>query len=497
VTSSSAASVLAVMLVAGLGCLAVSYLIGVASPAVHDEFAYLNSADTFLKGRFYNPTHPLWEFFETFHILQQPVNASKYFPGQAIFLAIGKYFGGHAIVGVWLSIAVFIGAAFWMFLGCTTWRFAMLGVFLMLTHFALTTYWAHSYWGGAAAAAGGALVVGALFRVLREVRPLDGVIIAVGFCLLAITRPYESVALALIVGTVLIVKLWRIPGKKQFLIRFGIPAGVVAIIGASLFGYYNYQITGSPTTLPYTVYEAKHTRMPLFLWQAPRKEMVYPHDVFESFDEELLGAYEQQHSVEGFVAEKSNRVRQLWHFFVGPVLALPLLLSLFYVRDIYVRISLAVVVLTLFSTALSVVTQVHYIAPAVASLYVLIVKALEKIDKTIVWKIPIGRVLSGSVIVGSLLILQLNLQKAVLDSTPTEWVRERNKIIKKLNAIEGDHLVVVRYIDRHLYIREWVYNEPDIDDAKIVWARDLGAEKNQRLFDYFPDRQVWRVNTDL
>jgi hypothetical protein len=39
---------------------------------------------------------------------------------------------------------------------------------------------------------------------------------------------------------------------------------------------------------------------------------------------------------------------------------------------------------------------------------------------------------------------------------------------------------------------EWVYNEPSIDDARIVWARDMG-DKNQELLDHFPDRTVWRV----
>jgi hypothetical protein len=41
---------------------------------------------------------------------------------------------------------------------------------------------------------------------------------------------------------------------------------------------------------------------------------------------------------------------------------------------------------------------------------------------------------------------------------------------------------------------EWVYNSADIDGSKVVWARDMGREKNQELLQYFRERQVWTVN---
>ena len=40
---------------------------------------------------------------------------------------------------------------------------------------------------------------------------------------------------------------------------------------------------------------------------------------------------------------------------------------------------------------------------------------------------------------------------------------------------------------------EWVYNEADIDGAKVVWAREIDSAQNRKLFDYFKDRHVWLV----
>ncbi len=52
------------------------------------------------------------------------------------------------------------------------------------------------------------------------------------------------------------------------------------------------------------------------------------------------------------------------------------------------------------------------------------------------------------------------------------------------------HLVFVS----HGVQREWVHNEAAIDEARVVWARDLGVRENATLRRYYPDRKVWLLD---
>src|SRR5262249_45969934 len=125
-------------------------------------------AETFISGRLTNPTHPMWEHFETFHEIMRPTYMSKYPPGQALFLAMGWKWLGDPWFGVWISFGLFAASLCWMLQNWIPPVYAVLGTVITLTRVSVLGYWMNSYWGGAVAAIGGCLLLGALPRLAQE-----------------------------------------------------------------------------------------------------------------------------------------------------------------------------------------------------------------------------------------------------------------------------------------------------------------------------------------
>jgi hypothetical protein len=69
---------------------------------------------------------------------------------------------------------------------------------------------------------------------------------------------------------------------------------------------------------------------------------------------------------------------------------------------------------------------------------------------------------------------------------------------RELEKIPGQLLVFVHYnYPQHPFQDEWVYNRADIDGARIVWARDLGREEDEKLLQYYPNRKPLVLEPDV
>ncbi|MGO8790918.1 MAG: hypothetical protein ACLQVL_26540 [Terriglobia bacterium] len=512
---------LAVLLV-GLLALAIRVAllpnVPVPKPGFHDDFGYLLAADTFAHGRLANPTHPMWIHFESIYINQKPTYMPMYYAGQGLVMALGQVIGRNYWLGVWLSGAAMCAAICWMLQGWLPPGWALLGGLLSIMRLASFSYWVNSYCGGPLAAIGGALVLGAVPRIKRHWRLRDVVFLGLGLALLANTRPYESLFFGIPIAIAALV--WILgkdcPSWRELIPRIVLPLGLVLAATMVGMGYFFWRVTGSPFRIPYQVNLDTYIAVPYFPWQPLNLTHVYHHPVLERFYLHGWQMYEYSLAHKSPLGALATKASGFYRFFVGPLLALPLLVMLathpweFFRKSFTGKTGFLVAVCgaTSIGLALPIFFSPHYAAPMTAATYALVLQAMRYLR---LWRWRGKRAGLGMARAIPVICVVLFLLRAAAPQlhipTPVEWKYtwdsehyqnlDRAKALAQLEALPGEQLVMVRYNQYHDLNNEWVYNWADIDAAKIVWARDMGDAANGELIRYFPKRSVWLAQPDL
>jgi hypothetical protein len=474
-------------------------VLGVPSPRWEDEFSYLLAADTFAHGRITNPTHPMWQHFETLHEIQQPTYMSMYPPAQGLVLAAGQRLG-HPWIGQLFITAVMCGAICWMLQGWVPPGWALLGGMLAALRLGLLSYWMNGYWSSSVVALGGALVLGALPRIRRRARAGDAILMALGLAILANSRPYEGFVLSLPVLAAMLLWLFGRRHRNNPWLHVVLPIVLLSAITAVATGYYYHRVTGRATRMTYVVDRSQYAIAPYFLWQKPNPEPNYRHADMRDFYHWELSLYQENITPRGFLRRTADKISLCWSFYLGPLLILPLLAFPCLFRDRRMRFPLLALAIFIVGLGLEVFTFPHYFAPATCLLYLVLIQCMRHLR---LWRWdgkPTGLAMVRAIPVLCLAMVILRVSAAALH-TPIEpaWPRgnlDRADIEHRLQNTPGEHVIFVRYEKAHDPHKEWVYNSADIDASKVVWAHDMGEEQNQALLRYFEARRAWELDAD-
>lgn len=480
----------AVVVATGVAAFLVSATVGGLRPmvpAVTDEYSQLLAGETFALGRLANPPHPLWRHFEASQVLQQPTYASKYPPGQGLAIAAGLVATGRRDVGVWLGYALAAAALCWMLQGWLPGRWAVIGSALFVLQPELQTQWAQTYWGGSIALLGGALLLGALPRVLAKADPGSAALLATGVLVLANSRPFTGAVLSIPVALAI---LWRrgrgsSAERARWARRVALPAAAVLVLGGAGMGFYNARVTGSPWKLPYALHQETYAYAPLFLWQGARVPTTRSADMQAIHRSVLAGVERERASPESFARSRGRSLYVIWATLLRVIPSLALLALPQVLRRGSMRFAAGLLALS-FAACLSVSwSAARYLAPALPLLWVLVVQGCRYLA------VGASRGRLGGLL-PALLLAQAGLFVArsaiYVGGAPRAPLRQQ--IERALAGLPSDDLVLVEY-DPDRVSTDLTFNAPDIDASPIVWARSLGPEADAELLRYYPDRRVW------
>lgn len=470
-------------------------------PAIRDEFSYLLAADTFSQGRLTNATHPMWQHFSSAHIIHEPSYQSKYPPGQALTLAFGQIFTGHPITGVWITLALASAAVCWMLQAWLPKGWAFLGGLLMVANVGIFSLWGQTYWGGGVSLLGGALLFGSLRRLLTRQSAWNAMLFAVALVILANSRPFEGLIASLCAGAILFCYiLANRPLLRSHLTSLIIPVVIVLVPAGAVMGYFNWAVTGYAHKLPYQVWMEQsgtsilHTITSEVIERTgadgPAQEPPAPKTEWER---KYLADY---------MAARRPIIKffRQYSFYIGIPLTIPFLFWPMLLSNRWVLFA-AITCISVFTGIFLNGTAgfAHYAAPIAPLLIFLVLQGMRYLRLWRRDRLRPGQMLVTLVSLHTFFFFTMFVFGPWRDQpVPSHlvWGLDRDRLERNLIQQGGKHLVMVRYGPEHSPQREWVYNRSSIDDAPVVWAKELGQEKNAMLRHYFSGRKVWRLAPD-
>jgi hypothetical protein len=235
----------------------------------------------------------------------------------------------------------------------------------------------------------------------------------------------------------------------------------------------------------------------MFVWQTPKPAIHYDNAEMENF----YNQYERLAYDRSWTTFKSVFQDKWEHCslaFLWPACWLLVPGVFFLYRDARFRLLLFTFLAVLSGYCLVVWPGPHYLAPAAAMIFAVLVQSIRHLRTIRISGRPMGAALARVIVLALALdVTQLVVQRLGDSQGWGGWgLSDRADLLHELESTPGKHVVVVRYGPDHSVHEEWVFNAADIDASKVVWARDLPGQPNDQLLGYYPDRTIWLATPD-
>jgi hypothetical protein len=284
---------------------------------------------------------------------------------------------------------------------------------------------------------------------------------------------------------------------------------IAATLGITLLQ--NRAVTGSWTTLPYQVSRFQYG-VPTTFTPQPNPTPHRPLTPEQQLDYQIQSAVHGPgtDTVASYFDRWASRIR-FYRFFLFAPLYAAVPFALPYLRKRRFAWASGTVLLFSLGTNFYPYFYSHYIAAITCLLLLFALAGLERLSSITIRGQSVGRQAAalllalaaahfsfwyGLHLFANDRMLNAAVQYETWDAINHDDPEGRIGVERQLAAAPGKQLVFVRYSPGHTF-NEWVHNAADIDQSRIVWARDLGPVENASLISYYGDRKVWLLEPDL
>jgi hypothetical protein len=407
-------------------------------------------------------------------------------------LAMGELVFHNPWAGIAFSAGALCALCYWMLRAWTSPGWSLAGGLLCAIEFGPLSHWMNSYWGGAVSACAGCLTFGALPRVRENPTVWNGSLLGLGIGLEMLSRPYESVFLIFAALLFFLRDLRRVLPAA--------PAAIsVVLLTSGLIFLHNQRVTADGLTLPYSLSRYQYGIPAAFTVQpnpVPHRQLTPQQQLVYTVESSVHGATAD--TLRSYFSRLAGRAG-FYRFFFLPPLYLALPFFFLKLREFRFAWLLATALLFALGTNFYPYFYAHYIA-ALAGLFIL------------VSVVSVATLSRFSPAAASILLFFCFMHFAFwyglhFGRNETMWGFESGDTInygdpggrlavnQELLKTPGKQLIFVRYGPQHK-LAEWVFNGADVDQARVVWARDLGTAENQKLLHYYPGRKAWLLEAD-
>jgi hypothetical protein len=473
-------------------------------PVVTDELSTLICAETLSQGRLTNPTHPMWEYFETFHVIHKPSYQSKFPPAGALFMAVGIWLTGLPIAGVWLSYALAMASLCWFLRMFMPSNWALAASLAAAGHGRLLQEWALGYWGGSVGMLGGILFLGSiiqLYRMKDKYNWVYAITVSIALLLLFNSRPFEGL-ITVIPGGILITFTFikrhfllsaKAKAPQGFLRSFALPSVFVLSLGILCMMGYNQAVTGNFLRMPYMEYGPQYEVATPFIF-IKNEEPEFRHPILKKYSQVEDSKVEPRRSLKGALYFFRMKLKYYGDFFIRIGFLLPFIIFILKKKKLFLeKFMLITLMLVLLFAGLCSYEWPHYISPASVVIIYMIAEGTRMLKQQ-VWSFDKLRkallyTTLSYILINPVLGISAHVRQSLQAFTRIKSQMEENLIRKG-----GKHLVLVGFNDEYPLNKEWVYNGADLENAPVIWARErYPSELNKKIIQYYHDREVWHV----